>query len=214
MADTRLIRYVREELKKGYSPSTLRSTLVRYGYSVEDVDQAFREARSHTKALFVFGFVLFSVGLAIALFFVFREEKMQTASSIEVVARSFPTRSDNDPNFRSVEEIVNNSQPVPAPIVKPELASSVSTEDSALKEIVVLAAEDPQKARDLCLELLLRDQCLLEAGLNVHDVFFCGPIKSTDKRDTCYFNLALIGQDNLLCQEITDVHLKRTCAQI
>jgi hypothetical protein len=33
-------------------------------------------------------------------------------------------------------------------------------------------------------------------------------------RDTCYFNLALVAQDNLLCQDIIDKHLKSTCAQI
>lgn len=98
-----------------------------------------------------------------------------------------------------------------------EVVEKKPSEKDKVAQIISLAADEPANALNLCTEVrdkTLSDQCLLEAGLTVHDQLFCKPIKSNDMRDTCYFNLALVQQSNLLCADITDQHLKSTCAQI
>lgn len=213
MVDQRLVTYIRSELQKGYSKDTILTTLLKYGYSQDQVTGAFRQARPSKAKLFMF-IILFALALgSTAVYFLYFTSQRETSLE-EVRVRSIQFAPAPAQNFQE-EEV--NEEPIVRNIpetVKEEVLPEEPSEDVAIKDILALAGEEPQKARDLCLELTLRDQCLLEAGLTIHDQSFCSPIKNDDKRDTCYFNLALVEQNNLLCQDITDQHLKSTCAQI
>ena len=104
-------------------------------------------------------------------------------------------------------------------VERPEQPSPVSRETSPrqpLQDIVLLAQEAPERAQRLCLELeqQLSDRCLLESGLRTSQAQFCAPIVSSDRRATCYFNLALASRDAALCVHLTDPYLRGTCAKI
>ena len=210
MVDQRLVTYIRNELQKGYSKDTIRGTLIKYGYPQDQIVEGFRQARPSRVKLFTFVILIaFTLGSTAVYFLYFNTQTTLQQASV----RSMPVRATLTPHFQP-EVAINESGQVEPSIAEEEKQETDPGEEQAIKDIVFLAAEEPTKARDLCIELMLRDQCLLDAGVTVHDQLFCGPIRNDDKRDTCYFNLALVAQSNLLCQDITDQHLKSTCAQI
>lgn len=102
-------------------------------------------------------------------------------------------------------------------VVEESVSAVHQDEQKVIEDIVKLAGEDPERAKNLCLEFAnseIGDQCLLEAGLSVNNDLFCPSIKNDDKRDTCYFNLVLILRKSMLCESITNENLRSTCMKI
>lgn len=69
MVDEQLSAYVQNMLKEGYSRDTIKSHLLRYGYSASVVDAALRSPGSH-KHTIAFVFVCLTVIAALTLFFI------------------------------------------------------------------------------------------------------------------------------------------------
>ncbi len=91
------------------------------------------------------------------------------------------------------------------------------SDEQQIKDIILLAKENPQSAREFCIEFAnqnIADRCLLETGLTVYKNIFCHDIKNSNKRDTCYFNIVLINGEHNLCERIADSGLQGTCNKI
>lgn len=222
VVNKQLAAYVREQLHRGYSITSIKTVLAQSGYSTCDVERTLRSVRY--RPVFVGVALILVLSLTVGFIFSLLSSVSENSASLSP-SSPLPSPSDTQTNLKNIpseglitshpqERVAQNNFRVVSHGVSSALPA-IPLPDNNFRDIITLARENPHKARTLCLELRsLTDSCLLASGLGTSTSDFCIDIRDGDKRDSCYFNIVVATKAHQLCLSLTNPHLRDTCAQL
>lgn len=219
MTDERLLQYVLEQERKGYSKDQIHEALLASGYSPEQVRVAFSELSGGAHDDVVHDYVeqYARDGLsATQTFAKLREQEYAPAKIRRAINAVYgPGAAPGGHHviaFAIIALLIAggglffllNEPQIPA--ANPGTGQVSLSPPEIIMEVLDLARDNPDSAVQACKQRLLgrdRDVCLLDIAVlpAVEDLAYCGHIADIALKDTCLLNFA-------------DAHLEQVCAQV
>ncbi|MBW3002186.1 hypothetical protein KY338_03445 [Candidatus Woesearchaeota archaeon] len=219
MANASLVKYIKDQLKAGYSTTEIRQTLLRQGNNTSVVDAAIKEAKPKPPLIWI---AIALIILVIIVLTVLVYVKMQTPEKdILLPKEEIPIPEKEELQKEEIiteEEIDLDKIPVPpAEKIKIPPAEDTQEFESSMKiaEIREISTTEPDRAEALCSDLKTRmekDSCYAQIAGTAAKPEFCAKISEQKVRDQCYFNLAAAGHNT--CSKIKDETTKKSCTQL
>ena len=216
MADPKLINYIKEQLKRGYTADQVKSYLLNYGYNInavnEAIDQAAQQKHNFMPLLIIIS-VLIVIGLA-AYFLITTLEKQPIPEQPVYIPPTQPapttptTTTPTTPPTKPTTPTTPPAQPPTQPPVIPKPTPGITIE-----KIKEMAKRSPDDAADSCIKLEDSrdiDDCYRAVAETANSSVYCRRIAKVFSKDSCYVTFILMG-DYSMCEDITDSYYKNSC---
>jgi|SRR3989344_5586679 len=232
----RLIKFIKENLSKGYDANSIRDHLVSQGYNIHEVDQAFREVYKkapHHKWVFLIGIIiLIIIGSYFAVWYLYDETPAIPNAPVNRNAGNCNDRIRNNgesgidcggtcvkcsvaPQNQGQQNRTEAPDPVQVIIQQPQLVeNSVKPSWEILNEIHQTSLTDPEKAGRQCGQVEntdTKDSCYLDLAQVTKNKGNCNIIRNEETRDDCYVSLAQLDKDSSLCSSIANDDQRDSC---
>ncbi|MBI2128809.1 hypothetical protein HYU07_01085 [Candidatus Woesearchaeota archaeon] len=222
MADAKLVKYIKEQLKRGYTADQVKSYLLNYGYNINSVNEAIDQAASRKAnfmPLLIIISVLIVIGLA-AYFLITTLEKKPISEQPGYIPPTQPTIPTTQPTTttQTTTPIIPPTKPTTLPTTTPTTQPPATptpkpTPGITIEKIKEMAKRSPDDAADNCIKLEDSrdiDDCYKAVAETANSSVYCRKIAKVFSKDSCYVTFILIG-DYSMCGDITDSYYKNSC---
>lgn len=212
MANADLAQYVKEQIKAGYNPEQIKSTLMKQGYKKNIVDEAVRKAKTNIPLLYIAIalVILIIVVLTVLVYLKITPEEMKVPEKIE---EKIPSEKITEKTEVQPSQIpIPPAEQIPAMEAEEEQELGTSFKIEEIKEISLTNAD---RAEALCGDLGLRtekDLCYLSIAGSAAKPDMCAKISNIMTRDQCYLDFAAAGID--ACDQIQNNATRKACNQM
>lgn len=220
MADPKLVNYIKEQLKRGYTAEQVKSYLLNYGYNInavnEAVDQAAQKKPNFMPLLIIIS-ALIVIGLA-AYFLMTTLEKQPIPEQPGYIPPTQPINPTTQPTTPATTPTTTPTTPPTTPTTPttPPTQPPVTprpTPGITIDKIKEMAKRSPDDAADNCIKLEDSrdiDDCYKAVAEIANSSVYCRRIAKVFSKDSCYVTFILMG-DYSMCEDITDSYYKNSC---
>jgi len=213
MADVQLVKYIKSQLKEGYTSNQIRIDLIKRGHAVGRVDAAITESeKGNFPHILLWGGIIAIVILIIILSSIVyvkmqaREELLTEPPEEKIIKEPVQeTESLDEQKETTIEEQMQEERETTI-----ETQTFQATEE--IEQAKQASLTDADRAERICTDLLTRQEknaCFLTIAKSAENSNVCSKISPGATKDQCYFSFAVLGQDT--CEKILDGKVKRSC---
>jgi len=215
MANAGLTKYVKDQLKAGYSKENIRQSLLRQGHSKTVVETAIKQAKPGISLAWIAIILVVAVIIVLSIL-VYMKMQAPEEEIIEKQEIKIPEKEEMpEENITEKKEIDLEKIPVPPaekiPTITVEETQEFET-SMKIEEIRDISLTEPDRAEALCADLNTRmeqDNCYVQIAGAAAKPALCSKISEQTVRDQCYFNFAVQGRNT--CENIKDEGVKKAC---
>lgn len=216
MANAGLTKYVKDQLKSGYSKDEIRQSLLRQGHSKTVVDTAIKQAKPGISLLWTAIILVVAVIIVLSILVYMKMQAPEQEIIVPKEEIKIPEKK-QAPAEEIIEKKEIDLEKIPVPpaekIPKTTIEETQDFETSMkIEEIKKISLTEPDRAEALCSDLSTRmekDNCYVQiAGASAKPAL-CAKISEKTVRDQCYFNFAVQGRNT--CENIQDEDVKKAC---
>jgi len=230
MADAQLVKYIKNQIKTGYSSDQIRTQLTKQGYALPVVNNAIKEANQDRfpHILLWAGIISLVILIIILSSIVYMKmnatddkiiEKQTTEKTIkqQMQEEQIMTETAETTKEKIKETITEETTLYEKEQQEKETIIETQTFQATneIEQAKQASTTDVERAQRICADLLTRqekDACFLTIAKSAEKLNLCDKISAGATKDQCYFSFAVQGEDT--CAQITDEEVKKDCEQL
>ncbi|MBD3304328.1 hypothetical protein GF343_04220 [Candidatus Woesearchaeota archaeon] len=216
MVNTSLTKYVKDQLKTGYSKKEIKQSLLRQGHSKTDVNTAIKQAKPGIPLAWIAILLVAAVIIVLSILVYIKIQAPEKEILVPKEEIKMPEKEEIPAEeIIEKEEIDLEKIPVPPAEKIPEIKIEETQEFEAsmkIEEIKEISLTEPDRAEALCSDLntkMEKDNCYVQIAGAAAKPALCAKISEQTVRDQCYFNFAVQGRKT--CDNIKDEEIKKSC---
>jgi hypothetical protein len=216
MANAGLTKYVKDQLKAGYSKGDIRQSLLSQGHSKSVVDAAIKQAKPGISLAWIAIMLVVAVIIVLSILVYMKMQAPEEEAFLPKEEIRMPEKEEVPQDEIIIEEEIDLKK---IPVPPAEKIQTITVEETQefetsmkIEEIREISLTEPDRAEALCGDLntkMEQDNCYVQIAGAAAKPALCSKISEQTVRDQCYFNFAVQGRNT--CENIKDKDVKKAC---